>query len=76
MKFTACDKRILAKGLTLECPLEKAHDDCPLNALRHLPTEQVNATINGLTDKQVDSIMQIHKHCHHDSLKAQKHAKQ
>ena len=74
MKFTALDKRIWIKGLSVECPLGQALDDCPLNALRHLPVAQMNTTINGLSDRQIDSIVKIHQHCYHDRLKALKHA--
>lgn len=70
MKFTQLDKRIWIKGLTLECPFGKALDDCPLNALRHLPMVQMNMTINNLSDEQVDSIVSIHKECYHLRLKA------
>jgi hypothetical protein len=70
MKFTPNDKRTWIKGLTIECPLGQALDDCPLNALRHLPVAQMNHTINALSDIKVDSIMAIHKHCYHDRLKA------
>ncbi|WP_372796870.1 hypothetical protein [Pontiella sp.] len=69
MKFTELDKRIWIKGLTLECPLGKAMDDCPLNALRHLPVAQMNQTINNLTDEQVESIVGIHQECFHKRLK-------
>ncbi|VGO17531.1 hypothetical protein PDESU_06128 [Pontiella desulfatans] len=74
MKFTALDKRIWIKGLTLECPLGQAIDECPLNALRHLPVVQLNDTINGLTDMQVNAIVNIHHHCYHDRIKELKHA--
>ena len=70
MKFTALDKRIWIKGLTLECPLGRALDDCPLNALRHLPVSQMNTTINNLNDEQVDTIIAIHRECFHARLKA------
>ncbi|VGO21744.1 hypothetical protein [Pontiella sulfatireligans] len=70
MEFTPLDKRIWTKGLVLECPHGKALDDCPLNALRHLPANQVNRTINGLTDQQVDSIVTIHQHCYQERLAA------
>jgi hypothetical protein len=69
MEFTPLDKRIWVKGLTLECPLEQTTDECPLNALRHLPVAQMNTTINSLTDVQVDAIVKIHHHCYHDRLK-------
>ncbi len=68
MQFTPLDKRIWIKGLTLECPLGKALEDCPLNALRHLPVAQMNRTINNLTDDQVNSIVAIHQHCDRDRL--------
>lgn len=70
MKFTPLDKRIWIKGLTLECPLGEPLHDCPLNALRHLPVEQMNQTINSISDEQVDSIVEIHQQCFHDRLKA------
>ncbi|QBG46112.1 hypothetical protein EGM51_01300 [Verrucomicrobia bacterium S94] len=63
MKFTPLDKRIWIKGLTLECPLGSALSDCPLNALRHLPVDQMNHTINNLTDEQVRKITRIHQQC-------------
>lgn len=75
MRFTALDQRIWIKGLTVECPLIEPMNDCPLNALRHLPLAQMNIAINGLSDKQVDSIATIHQHCHHDRLKAIKRSK-
>ena len=75
MKFTQLDKRIWTKGLALECPLGKAVDDCPLNALRHLPVSQMNSAINGLSDEQVDSIVMIHHTCYQDRLKAMKRPK-
>lgn len=70
MIVNTIDKRIWIKGLTLECPLGQALEDCPLNALRNLPVAQMNATINTLSDKQVNSIVSIHHHCYHDRLKA------
>lgn len=70
MEFTTTDKRIWIKGLTLECPLGVALDDCPLNGLRHLPVAQMNHTINNLNNDQINSIVSIHKHCYHDRLKA------
>lgn len=70
MEFTILDKRIWIKGLTLECPLGLADDECPLNALRHLPTAQINDTINALTDEQIDAIVRIHKHCHQSHMVA------
>lgn len=70
MQFTPLDKRIWIKGLSVECPLGKPLDDCPLNALRFLPVAQMNHTINNLSDDQVSSIMTIHQHCYHERLKA------
>ena len=70
MKFTPLDKRIWIKGLALECPMGKPLDDCPFNALRHLPAAQMNNTINNLSDDQVSSITTIHQHCYHERLKA------
>lgn len=69
MKFTALDKRIWIKGLTLECPLGIALPDCPLNTLRHLPAMQMNTTINNLEDKQVEAIVHIHQYCYQERLK-------
>ncbi|MDZ8119273.1 hypothetical protein [Pontiella agarivorans] len=66
MKFTPLNKRIWIKGLTLECPFSNAPDDCPLNALRHLPAEQMNQTINNLSDDHVDNIVKIHQQCYSD----------
>lgn len=70
MQFTQLDKRIWIKGLTLECPLGQALEDCPLNALRHLPVAQMNMAINNLSDEQVDSIVDIHKQCYQVRLRA------
>lgn len=69
MKFTPLDKRIWIKGLTLECPLGSALDDCPLNAIRHLPAEQMNRTINNLSDEQVQKITRIHQQCYTDRMR-------
>lgn len=70
MQFTPIDKRIWIKGLTLECPLGQALEDCPLNGLRYLPVAQMNHTINNLSDEKVNTIMTIHKHCYHERLQA------
>ncbi len=70
MKHSKLNKKIWIKGLTLECPMGEALDDCPLNALRHLPVSQMNATINDLSDKQVTTIVKVHHHCYHERLAA------
>jgi len=70
MHLTPINKRIWIKGLTLECPLNQAIDNCPLNVLRQLPVAQMNHTINTLSDEKLNLIMTIHKHCYHDRLKA------
>ena len=75
MKFSALDKRIWIKGLTLECPLGDPVDDCPLNCLRGLPVAQMNTAINNLTDMQVSCIVTIHHHCFQERLRDIKHAK-
>ncbi len=77
MKFTQLDKRIWVKGLTLECPMNGyALPDCPLNALRHLPTAQVNHTLNHLTDYHINSLVNIHQHCYAERVKARSHARE
>lgn len=63
MHTTAMDKRIWVKGLALECPLKCADSDCPLNVLRELPAVQINAVVNRLEEKQIDSIIEIHRQC-------------
>ncbi len=67
--FTSLDRRIWVKGLTLECPLGEPVAECPLNPLRHLPVAQMNHTINGLSDKQVDAIVKIHTQCYQSRKK-------
>ena len=62
------DKRIWVKGLVVQCPLHTALEDCPLNALRHLPLAQMNAAINRLSDEQIDAIVDIHRQCFHERI--------
>jgi hypothetical protein len=69
------DKRIWVKGLSLECPLGEALDDCPLNGLRQLPSSLINHTINNLVDEQIHNIIHVHQHCLAERLNAIKHSK-
>ena len=74
MKTTPLEnnKRVWVKGLVLECPLHKAMDDCPLNALRHLPVAQMNKTVNRLSDKRIENIIDIHKECFGERVQSSK----
>lgn len=57
------NKRLMIKGLVVECPLHKPMKDCPLNPLRHLPISQINKAVNQLSDKKIDSLIELHREC-------------
>ncbi len=69
MKLDTHYNKTWIRGLSLQCPLGCADGDCPLNTLRHLPSAQMNQTINELPRTTIDAILQIHHECCRNRIK-------
>lgn len=60
---TYMEKKILLKGLLVECPYDNPLPDCPGNVLRNLPMVQFCRVVNNLSDKHIDSLLAHHENC-------------
>ena len=56
-------KRTWVKGLTIDCPMGTATDDCPARDLRTLPIAKRLITVDAMTPEQVEEVIVFHKEC-------------
>lgn len=68
MRNTPLNNRIYLKGLAVGCPLGTPLPDCPLNGLRNIPLERINAVIDGLDDETINRFFKVHSDCFSERL--------
>ena len=69
MNTELMNKRIWVKGILVECPLGKSLSDCPANALRNLPLEELLKAVNNMTEGQLEMVIKYHNNCITERLK-------
>ncbi len=69
MNVELMNKRIWVKGILVECPLGKPLTDCPANALRNLPLEELIKAVNDMTADQLEMVIKYHNDCMEERLK-------
>jgi hypothetical protein len=57
------ENRTWLKGLTLECPFEKALENCPIEELRKIPFVQCVNIINRMDRDRVGNLIEHHVKC-------------
>ncbi|MFC1461748.1 hypothetical protein ACFLQR_04445 [Verrucomicrobiota bacterium] len=63
MDLTNRDKRIWVKGILVDCPVGKPLESCPASKIRGLPLPNLIATVNSMSDRQIDAIIKYHENC-------------
>ena len=69
MNVELMKKRIWVKGILVECPFGKSLSDCPANALRNLPLEELRKAVNNMTEGQLEMVIKYHNGCMEERLK-------
>lgn len=57
------EKISIVFGLLIQCPLDDPLDNCPVNELRELSTEEKFSTANNMSEDQLNDIISHHKQC-------------
>ena len=59
------DIKIWVKSLTVDCPMQDALPDCPVNDLRELPLAKRLEAVDEMPTEQLEAITQHHRSCLH-----------
>ncbi len=73
MRNTPLNNRIYLKGLAVGCPMGSPLPDCPLNGLRSIPLERINAVIDGIDDETINRFFKVHADCFSERVDQQEH---
>lgn len=63
------NNKIWIKGLTMECPHKTAARNCPMRQLRGLTEMDANRTIDEMDDREVSTLLSMHRQCYDRRLK-------
>ena len=68
MNIELIKKRTWVKGILVDCPLGKSLTNCPANALRNLPLEELIRAVNNMPEKQLEMVIEYHNDCMEERL--------
>ena len=70
MNVELMNKRIWVKGILVECPFGNSLSNCPANALRNLPLEELIRAVNNMSEDQLEMVIKYHNDCMEERLKS------